>query len=148
MPVADTLKVAVFPEMIVWLAGCVAMAGATVVFVTVSTAGLLVAFPTVLLTSAVNCELLSAAVSEGVVYVEEFAPLIVLPFFFHRYVMGAVPVAATLNVAVCPAAIFTLAGCDEIAGAIGAVVVAPLPVPIKLTENSSPFARVNFREPE
>jgi hypothetical protein len=31
--------------------------------------------------------------------------------------MGAVPVAAMLKVADCPAVIFTLAGCVEIAGA-------------------------------
>ena len=50
---------------------------------------------------------------------EEVAPLIAAPFFFHWYVIGAVPVAATLNVAVCPAVIFALAGCEEIVGATG-----------------------------
>ena len=74
---------AVFPAITVWLAGCVVIAGATVAVVTVSTAALLVALPAVLLTSAVNCALLSAVVSAGVVYVEEVAPLIAAPFFFH-----------------------------------------------------------------
>jgi hypothetical protein len=54
VPVAATLKEAVFPAITDWLAGCVAMEGATVVLVTVSTAGLLVALPPLLLTSAVN----------------------------------------------------------------------------------------------
>jgi hypothetical protein len=91
---------AVFPAITVWLAGCVVIAGATAALVTVSKAALLVTLPAELLTAAVNCALLSAVVSPGVVYVEEVAPLIAAPFFFHRYVMGAVPVAATLNVAV------------------------------------------------
>ena len=39
------------------------------------------------------------------------------PFVLHWYVMGDLPVAATLNVAVFPAATVELAGCDVIAGA-------------------------------
>ena len=50
MPVAATVNEAVFPAITVWLAGCVVMAGATAVLVTVSTAALLVALPAVLLT--------------------------------------------------------------------------------------------------
>jgi hypothetical protein len=57
-------------------------------------------FPTVLLTSAVNCEVLSLVVSAEVVFAEEVAPRIAVPFFFHWYVIGVVPVAAMLNVAV------------------------------------------------
>ncbi len=83
MPLAATVNDAVFPAITVWLAGCVVMAGATVVLVTVSIAAALVALPAVLLTSAVNIALLSAVVSAGVVYVEEVAPLIAAPFFFH-----------------------------------------------------------------
>jgi hypothetical protein len=147
VPVAATVNEAVFPAITVWLAGCVVIWGATVVLVTVSTAALLVALPAVLLTSAVNCALLSVIVSAGVVYVEEIAPLIAVPFFFHRYVMGAVPVAATLNVAVCPATIFALAGCDEIVGAIGPV-VEPVPVPLRAIEIVEPLDRLNSREPE
>ncbi len=80
---------------------------------------------------------------------EEVAPLIAVPFFFHRYAIGAVPVAATLNVAVCPAVIFALAGCDEIAGATAVgVVVWPVPVPLKAIEKVEPLDRVNFRVPE
>lgn len=117
MPVAATINDAVFPAITVWLAGCVVIDGATAALVTVSTAGLLVMLPALLVTETVNCALLSEVVSAGVVYVEEFTPLIVLPFFFHKYVIGAVPVAAMLNVAVCPAMIFTLAGCEEMEGA-------------------------------
>jgi hypothetical protein len=117
VPVAATANDAVFPAITVRLAGCVVIAGGTVAVETISMAGLLVAFPAVLLTTAVNCALLSADVAGGVVYVEELAPLIAPPFFIHWYVMGDVPVAATLKVAVCPVVIFALAGCDEMVGA-------------------------------
>jgi hypothetical protein len=50
---------------------------------TVSIAMLLVALPALLLTTTVNCALLSAVVSAGVVYVDEVAPLIATPFFLH-----------------------------------------------------------------
>ena len=50
---------------------------------TVSIAALLVALPAVLLTATVNCALLSVAVSAGVVYADDVAPLIAAPFFFH-----------------------------------------------------------------
>jgi hypothetical protein len=59
------------------------MAGATVALVTVRTAELLVAFPAALLTVTLNCALLLAVVSAGVVYVEDVAPLIAAPFSFH-----------------------------------------------------------------
>ena len=48
--------------------------------------------------------------------------------------MGAVPVAATLKVAFCPALIFALAGCAEIAGATAGVGGVPLPVPLRAME--------------
>ena len=83
MPVAATVNEAVFPAITVWLAGCVVMAGATLAFVTVNTAVLLLAFPALLLTAALNCALLSAIVSAGVVYEEEVAPPIAAPFFRH-----------------------------------------------------------------
>jgi hypothetical protein len=51
--------------------------------VTVSTAALLVAVPALLLTTTVNCAVLSAAVSAGVVYEDEVAPLIAAPFLLH-----------------------------------------------------------------
>jgi len=60
--------------------------------------------------------------------------------------MGAVPVAAILNVAVCPAVIFALAGCDEIDGATALVDVVP--VPFRETEIVHPLDRVNTRAPE
>ena len=54
--------------------------------------------------------------------------------------MGAVPVAATLKVAVWPAVIVALAGCEEIAGAT-AVLVVPVPVPFSAIEIFAPKAR-------
>jgi hypothetical protein len=67
VPVAATANDAVFPAITVWLAGCVVMDGATTGLVTVSMAALLAALPALLLTAAVNFELLSAVVSAGVV---------------------------------------------------------------------------------
>jgi len=149
VPVAPTVNEAVFPAITVWLAGCVVMAGATAAVVTVSMAALLVELPAALLTSAVNCALLSAIVSAGVVNVEEIAPLIAAPFFFHWYVIGAVPVAATLKVAAWPTVIFALAGCEKIVGATGVLVEPwPVPVPLRATEIVERLARVNSRAPE
>ena len=92
---------------------------------TVRTAALLVALPAELLTATVNCALLSAVVSAGVVYAEEVAPLIAAPFLLHWYVNGAVPVAATVKEAVFPAITVWLTGWVEIAGAtIGVVTVS------------------------
>lgn len=127
--------------------------GATTGLLTVSVAGLLVAVPALLLTDTVNAALLSAMVSAGVVYVDEVAPLSVAPFLLHRYVIGEVPVAATLNVAVLPATMLMLAGCVEIAGATtvgvgGGGGVTALPVPLNATENSVPLASPNTSLPE
>jgi hypothetical protein len=122
VPLAATVNVAVFPEAIDWLAGCVVMDGATVAAVTVSTAPLLVALPALLLTATVNFAALFVVVSTGVVYVEEVAPLIAVPFRFHWYVIGAVPLAATVNVAVFPEITVWLAGCVVMDGATVAAV--------------------------
>jgi hypothetical protein len=63
--------------------------------------------------------------------------------------MGAVPVAAMLKVADCPAVIFTLAGCVEIVGATGEFGgVWPLPVPLSKTEIAEPSALSNSRLPK
>jgi hypothetical protein len=140
------MNVAVFPEITVWLAGCVVIDGATVALVTVSTAALLVALPALLLTATVNCALLLAAVSAGVVYVEEVAPLIAAPFMLHWYAIGAVPVAATLKVAVWPAVIFALAGCEVMAGATD--VLLEVPVPLSETHILWPFPRIICSVPE
>lgn len=83
MPEAATVNEAVFPAITVWLAGCVVIVGAAVVVVTVRIAALLFAAPAELLTTAENWALLSAVVTAGVVYVEEIAPMIGAPFFFH-----------------------------------------------------------------
>jgi hypothetical protein len=148
VPVAATLNVAVLPDTIDWLAGCVVMLGATTGLVTVRIAALLVAPPAVLVTRTLNCALLSAVVSAPVVKDDAVAPLSVAPFFIHWYCMGAVPVAATLNVAAWPATIFTLAGCDVMAGATaGAGVGVAVPVPLRATEIVLPLARTNCRVP-
>jgi hypothetical protein len=65
---------------------------------------------------------------------------------FHWYDIGAVPEAVTLNVAVWPATIFTLAGCEEIVGATGSF-VEDTPVPFKATEMIEPVDRVNSKVP-
>lgn len=62
--------------------------------------------------------------------------------------MGAVPVAATLNVAVCPAVIFALAGCEEMVGATALGAVEAVPVPLRATEIVQPLDRVNITAPE
>jgi hypothetical protein len=102
VPVAATAKDAVFPAITVWLAGCEVMEGAETGLVTVSTAALLAALPALLLTATANFALLSAVVAAGVVYVEDVAPLTAAPFLLHWYVIGEVPVAAMLKVAVWP----------------------------------------------
>ncbi len=67
MPVAATLKEAVWPAVRVWLAGCVANEGATEAALTVRVAVLLVTLPAVLLTFTENCAPLSELVVAGVV---------------------------------------------------------------------------------
>jgi hypothetical protein len=63
--------------------------------------------------------------------------------------MGVVPVAATLNVADCPAAIVAPTGCDEIVGATaGPVEDGPVPVPLSTTEIVVPLPRLNSSVPE
>ena len=89
---------------------------------TVRIAALLVALPAALLTATVKFALLSADVSAGVVYEDEFAPLIAKPFLLHWYVMGDVPVAVTANEAVFPANTVWLAGWVVIVGATVALV--------------------------
>ena len=67
MPVATTLKVALWPACTLWLAGCVVMLGATGAIVTVSTAARLVTLPTELLTTTAKVAPLSALDAAGVV---------------------------------------------------------------------------------
>jgi hypothetical protein len=54
VPLAATLKVAAWPAVTVWLAGCVLIEGATGAGLTVRVAALLVALPAALLTTTVN----------------------------------------------------------------------------------------------
>jgi hypothetical protein len=67
VPEAVTEKVAVWPGVTVWLAGCVVIEGATGAGFTVRVAALLVALPAVLVTTTVNCAPLSEVVVTGVV---------------------------------------------------------------------------------
>ena len=83
VPDAVTVKVAVWPALTVWLAGCAVIDGATGADVTVSVAALLVTLPAVLLTVTLNDAPLSEFVVAGVVYDAEVAPPIADPFFFH-----------------------------------------------------------------
>jgi len=70
------------------------------------------------------------------------------PFFCHWYASGAVPVAVTVNVAVCPAVTAWFTGCVEIAGATGAgftvsaaeVLVAVPAVLLTTTANADPLS--------
>ena len=64
MPVAATVKAALWPAVTAWLAGCVVMDGATF---TVSVAALLVTLPALLVTVVVNTAPLSEAAVAGVV---------------------------------------------------------------------------------
>jgi hypothetical protein len=77
------VNVAVCPAVTLWLVGCVVMDGASSAAVTVSVAALLVTLPIVLLTVTLNEEPLSEFVVAGVVYDDDVAPLIALPFLFH-----------------------------------------------------------------
>ena len=67
VPATATENVAVWPAFTVWLAGCVVIDGATEAVVTVSMAALLVALPTALFTTTVNCVPLSELIVTGVV---------------------------------------------------------------------------------
>ncbi len=67
MPVAVTLKEAVWPAVTVWLVGWVVIEGATGAAFTVRVAELLVTLPAVLLITTVNCAPLSELVVAGVV---------------------------------------------------------------------------------
>jgi hypothetical protein len=82
VPVTVATNCWVAPTVTVALVGDTTIA-APVVAETFRVAALLVALPALLLTTTVNSAPLSAAVVGGVVYVEEVAPLIAVPFFCH-----------------------------------------------------------------
>ena len=67
MPEAVTKNVALWPEVMVWLVGCVVMEGATAAAFTVTVALALVAFPTEFETTTLNCAPLFEVDSVGVV---------------------------------------------------------------------------------
>ena len=74
MPVATSVKVAVAGVLTVTFTGCVVIAGATGVGLTVNVAGLLVALPAELVTTHSYCVPLLAVVVAGVVYEALVAP--------------------------------------------------------------------------
>jgi hypothetical protein len=117
VPVTVTEKVAVCPAVTSALTGSVVIAGAAPAAVaTLRVAGLLVILPRLLATTTVNSGRLTETVVGGVVYDEELAPPIAVPFFCHWKRRGAVPVAVTEKVAVCPAVTSALTGSVVIAG--------------------------------
>jgi hypothetical protein len=84
LPVTVALNCWLAPVVTVAVFGDIAIAIAVdVAAVTSTVALLLIAVPTELLTTTLNCSRLSEAVRDGVVYDEEFAPLIAIPFFCH-----------------------------------------------------------------
>jgi hypothetical protein len=82
LPVTVALNCWLAPVVTVAVFGDIAIA-VDVAAVTSTVALLLIAVPTELLTTTLNCSRLSEAVRGGVVYDEEFAPLIAIPFFCH-----------------------------------------------------------------
>jgi hypothetical protein len=83
VPAAVTEKVAVCPAVTSALTGWVVIDGGTPAALSVSVAALLVALPALLATTTTNSEPLSELVVVGVVYVEDVAPLMAVPFFCH-----------------------------------------------------------------
>lgn len=67
MPLAVTLKIAVCPAVMVWLAGCDVIEGATAAAFTVKVALLLVTLPAELVTTTEKLDPLSAVVVAGIV---------------------------------------------------------------------------------
>ena len=148
---AVTVKVAVWPSVTVWLAGCVVTAtGCT----TVSAALRLVTLLLLLETSTRSSRPLSPAATAGSTSVGVVPPATSaqlpppLPLDCQRYT-GALPVAATLNVAFAPAATDRSAGCVAMAtGTTGVVTVSvatllvtllPGPSPATCTRSCSPL---------
>jgi len=80
---------------------------------------LLVTFPEELLTVTYTDAPFCDVVVFAIVYVEEFVPA-AAPLRYHWYVSGAVPFAATVNVAACPAVTVCAVGCVVIDGAVAA----------------------------
>ena len=117
VPAAATVKVAVAPAVTIAFAGCVVMDGAAAAELTVSVAAVLVALPALFVTTHRNEAPLSAEVVAGVVYEALVAPEMFALFRCHWYASGAVPVAATVKVAVAPAVTVAFAGCVVIDGA-------------------------------
>ena len=84
MPAALTEKVTACPVVAVWLTGCVMIDGATAVEpLTLRIPAVLAALPMLFVTTTVNKARLSAAVTGGVVYEDDVAPLIAFPFSIH-----------------------------------------------------------------
>jgi hypothetical protein len=84
---------------------------------TKSVAGALVTLPAELLTRTVNVAPPSVHTVGGVVYVEEVAPPMLVPFRIHWYVNGAVPFTVTEKIPAWPTVTVTLPVCVAMVGA-------------------------------
>jgi hypothetical protein len=82
LPVTVAVNCCVAPAVTVELIGDTVIPTAAVVE-TFNVAVLLVTLPALLVTTTANNVRLSDAVVGGVIYVEEFAPLMAVPFFCH-----------------------------------------------------------------
>jgi hypothetical protein len=86
---------------------------------TVTMAVGLVAEPAAFVTTTAKLLPLFCVVRGGVVYVAAVAPAMGPPLLCHWYVSGAVPVAVTLKVAVCPAVTVIEVGGTVMVGFVG-----------------------------
>ncbi len=122
MPSAPTLKLAAWPGLALWFAGCEAMVGATGARVTVSRAALLAAVPARLLTTARKRLPLSVSATLGSASVEPMAPAtgsqVRPPSLLSSHAKPIEsPLAATVSVALEPSTTMTSAGWDVTSGA-------------------------------
>lgn len=89
-----------------------------------SVAELLEMLPSALLTITLNCAPLSENEANGRAKLDDVAPVITAPFFFHWYV-NPISEADTEKLALCPAGTVTLTGCEVITGALLDAVETP-----------------------
>src|SRR5437763_11791147 len=91
---------------------------------TVSVAALLVTFPTAFVTTTVKTVPESPRTVAAVVNEAAVAPAMSTPFLRHWYVGEGLPIAVTVNVAVCPTTTVVLWGCMVMRGAKRTVRIA------------------------
>ena len=108
------------------VAGCTAIVGAIAVELTERVAGALVKLLTLFATVTVKFAPLSPLVVGGVVYDADVAPPMGRPFLFHWKVIGAVPTAFAVKVALVPDITLVSCGCAPISTGPTAVGVSVL----------------------